>query len=55
MDTTSIAALILPTICEGATYARDPDLSEADAEAYWMAPAMETLVAEADGGILGTY
>jgi len=54
-DTEAIAAIILPTIREGATYALDPDLSEADALAYWMGPDKETFVAEEDGVILGTY
>ena len=49
-----IAAIILPTIREGATYARDPDMSEAEALAYWMAPDKETFVAEQDGTALGT-
>ena len=49
-----IAAIILPTIREGATYARDPDMSEAEALAYWMAPDKEPFVAEQDGAALGT-
>ena len=54
-DAKAIAAIILPTIREGATYALDPDTSEADALAYWMGPDRETFVAEEDGVILGTY
>ncbi len=54
-DAAAIAAIILPTIREGATYALDPDMSEADAVAYWMGPDKETFVAEEDGVILGTY
>ena len=54
-DAPQIAAIVLPTIREGATYALDPDLSEAEALAYWMAPEKETFVAEQDGAVLGTY
>ncbi|WP_342378306.1 GNAT family N-acetyltransferase [Myxococcus stipitatus] len=54
-DTAGIAAIILPTIREGTTYALDADMSEAAALAYWMGPDKETFVAEEDGVILGTY
>lgn len=54
-DAEAIAGIILPTIREGATYAIDPDISEADALAYWMAPDKETFVAEEDGAVVGTY
>lgn len=54
-DTGAIAAIILPTIREGATYALDPDMSEAEALAYWMAPDKETFVAEENDEIVGTY
>jgi ribosomal protein S18 acetylase RimI-like enzyme len=54
-DGAAIAAIILPTIRAGATYALDPDMSEADALAYWLAPDKETFVAEEGGMILGTY
>jgi ribosomal protein S18 acetylase RimI-like enzyme len=54
-DAAAIAAILLPTIREGATYALDPDMSEADVLAYWMGPDRETFVAEEDGLILGTY
>ena len=54
-DAAAITAIIVPTIREGATYALDPDLSEADALAYWMAADKETFVAEDDGVVVGTY
>jgi len=54
-DAPAIAAIILPIICEGTTYALDPDMSETQALAYWMGPDKETFVAEEDGVILGTY
>lgn len=54
-DAVVIAAIILPTIRGGATYALDASMSEADALSYWMAPEKETFVAAQDGAILGTY
>ena len=54
-DAAAIAAIVLPTIREGATYTLDPDMSEADALAYWMGTDKETFVAEEDGVIVGTY
>lgn len=54
-DLGSIAAIILPVIREGATYALDPGLSEDEALSYWTSPDKETFVAEQEGVILGTY
>lgn len=54
-DAAAIAAIILPTIREGTTYAVDRDLSEAEALAYWMGPDRETFVAEEAGQVVGTY
>lgn len=54
-DAGDIAAILMPTIRAGTTYALDPAMREAEALAYWMAPEKETFVAEADGAILGTY
>jgi len=54
-DARSIAAIILPTIKEGATYTLDPMMSEADALAYWMGSDKENFVAEDMGEIVGTY
>jgi|SRR5579885_3170599 len=54
-DAGAIAAIILPIIREGVTYALDRNMSEAEAMAYWMAPEKETFVAEEDGVVLGTY
>lgn len=54
-DAQAIAGIILPTIREGATYALDPGMTEADALAYWMAPDRETFVAEDEGHVVGTY
>lgn len=55
LDAQAIAGIILPTIREGATYSLDPELSEADALAYWMGNDKETFVAEEEGQIVGTY
>lgn len=55
-DSVSIAAIIMPTIRAGETYALDQDMSEADALAYWMAPDKNTFVAVNEVGVvLGTY
>ena len=54
-DAEAIAEIILPTFREGSTYTVDPDISEADARAYWLSPDKETFVAEDAGVIVGTY
>ncbi len=54
-DAADIWAIIGPTIRAGETYTLDPDMSEADAIAYWFGPGKAVFVAEADGAILGTY
>lgn len=54
-DATAIAAILMPTIREGATYALDPDMSEAEALGYWMEADKEVFVAEEEGVVLGTY
>lgn len=54
-DAGAIADILLPTIREGATYALDSDMREAEVLAYWMAPEKETFVAVEDGRVLGTY
>ncbi len=55
-DAAAIAGIILPVIREGATYALDPGMSEADALAYWLGAERETFVALGDdGAVLGTY
>jgi ribosomal protein S18 acetylase RimI-like enzyme len=54
-DAPGIAAIIVPVIREGATYALDPDMSETEALAYWMGAEKETFVAEEDGRVVGTY
>jgi ribosomal protein S18 acetylase RimI-like enzyme len=54
-DGPAILEIILPIIREGATYALDPGMSEAEALGYWMEPGKETFVAEVDGVVVGTY
>jgi len=54
-DRPAILEIILPVIREGATYALDTSMSEADALSYWMAGDKETFVAEDRGVVLGTY
>ena len=54
-DAEAVAAILLPVIREGATYALDRDMSEAAALDYWTAPDKETFVAEDAGTIVGTY
>lgn len=54
-DRTAIWSIIGPTIRAGETYTLDPDMSEADALAYWFSPEKESFVAEEDGTIIGTY
>jgi ribosomal protein S18 acetylase RimI-like enzyme len=54
-DSIAIAEIVIPILREGSTYTIDPDISEADALAYWLAPEKETFVAEDGGAIVGTY
>ncbi|HZU64040.1 MAG TPA: GNAT family N-acetyltransferase [Novosphingobium sp.] len=54
-DAPAIAAILMPTIREGGTYALDPQMREADALAYWLGADRATFVAEEAGEILGTY
>jgi L-amino acid N-acyltransferase YncA len=54
-DAAAIAAIIVPTIREGTTYALDPAMSEDEALAYWLGPDRQAFVAENDGKVVGTY
>jgi ribosomal protein S18 acetylase RimI-like enzyme len=54
-DREGIAAIIMPVIAEGKTYALDANMSEGDALGYWLGEDRETFVAESGGRILGTY
>lgn len=54
-DADAIAALILPVIRAGDTYALPRDMAAADALAYWCASDHATFVMEEEGRILGSY
>src|SRR5713226_324204 len=54
-DKAAIWAILEPVIRAGETYALPRDMSEADALAYWCAPANQVFVAEEGGQVLGTY
>lgn len=54
-DAAAIAAIIMPVIRAGETYALDPALPQSDALALWLGLDRDTFVAQADGDIIGTY
>lgn len=47
--------ILEPMLRAGETYALPPEMSEADARAYWLAADNEVFVAEEGGELLGTY
>ena len=54
-DGDAIAAILLPTIRAGATYALDPAMTAVDALAYWLGADRQSFVAVAGGAVVGTY
>ncbi len=54
-DHTAIWTILGPVFRAGDTYSIDPDITQADALAYWCGPTHQTFVAEAEGMVLGTY
>ncbi|WP_207180610.1 GNAT family N-acetyltransferase [Methylobacterium indicum] len=54
-DAPAIWSILAPVIRAGETYTLDPDMTEAEALAYWMGPDKETFVAEEAGEVVGTY
>jgi len=54
-DASTIAWIVRPIFREGSTYTIDPDISEADALAYWLSPKNETFVAKDKGAIKLTW
>jgi L-amino acid N-acyltransferase YncA len=55
-DAPDIAAIIMPVIRDGTTYALDRDMSEDAALAYWTGSDRETFVAlDESGAVVGTY
>jgi GNAT superfamily N-acetyltransferase len=55
LDRADLWSILEPIIRAGETYALPRDMSEAEALAYWCAPANEVFVAEEHGRVLGTY
>ncbi len=54
-DEAAIWQILEPVIRAGETYALPRGMSRAEALAYWLGADRETFVAEADGGLAGTY
>jgi RimJ/RimL family protein N-acetyltransferase len=54
-DDDEVWAVLEPTIRAGETYALPPEMSRAEALAWWRAPGHEVFVADEDGAVLGTY
>jgi GNAT superfamily N-acetyltransferase len=54
-DRPALWRILEPAIRAGETYALPPDMSEADAIAYWTGPGREVFLAEQDGRVVGTY
>lgn len=54
-DDDAIWSILEPTFRAGETYPIPRDISRADALAYWHGPGHAVFVAEADGGVVGTY
>jgi L-amino acid N-acyltransferase YncA len=54
-DRDAIWKIFHQVVTAGNTYALDPHMSREDALEYWFSPGTHTYVAEADGGINGTY
>ena len=54
-DANAIWSILEPILRAGDTYALDPQMSEADALAYWLGPEKETFVVDDEGVIVGTY
>ena len=54
-DSKALWSILEPVFRAGETYTVARDISEADAIAYWCAPAHEVFVAEDCNQVLGTY
>ncbi|HWL04098.1 MAG TPA: N-acetyltransferase [Xanthobacteraceae bacterium] len=54
-DRPALWRILEPIFRAGETYPQPRDMSEADALAYWLAPAHEVFVAVGRGEIVGTY
>src|SRR5574338_591775 len=54
-DWPRIWPLFRTVVATGDTYTVPPEVSEADASAYWMGKGLAVYVAEHDGVLVGTY
>lgn len=54
-DASAIWDVLEPVFRAGETYAMPRDIGREDALEYWLGPTHEVFVAEAGGGVLGTY
>jgi GNAT superfamily N-acetyltransferase len=54
-DWPRIRPLFAAVVSTGDTYTVAPEITEAEAHAYWMGRAITTYVAEVEGEIVGTY
>ncbi|KQN06360.1 acetyltransferase [Sphingomonas sp. Leaf25] len=54
-DASAIAAILMPIVRAGESYALDRDLPVDAALAFWHAPGNAVFVAEMDGRVLGSY
>lgn len=55
-DHDALWLILEPILRAGDSYTQPPDMSRADALAYWLAPAHRTYVAQGENGsLLGTY
>ena len=54
-DRDALWPILEPTLRSGEFYTQPRDIARDDALAYWLQPAHEVFVAEADGEIVGTY
>lgn len=54
-DAPALAAILLPVIREGETYALDRDMDAAAAVAYWTAPENMAIVACSGDDVIGSY
>lgn len=54
-DAPALAAILLPVIREGETYALDRDMDASAAVAYWTAPEKMAIVACSGDDVIGSY
>lgn len=54
-DAPALAAILLPVIREGETYALDRDMDAAAAVAYWTAPENMAIIAHCGDDVIGSY